>query len=121
MKGGGAVMETGILRLRNPIRKTNRPALLRMTKGKSGIALRMFAIVFVVWSGVASAATYYVSSSTGNDANNALSASAPWQTIAHVNGQTFQPGDSILFKRGDVWNESSGTGLFGDCREHDYV
>ncbi len=26
--------------------------------------------------------------------------------MAHVNGQTFLPGDSILFKRGDVWNES---------------
>ena len=52
------------------------------------------------------ATTYYVSSSTGNDANSGTSSSTPWQTIGHVNGQTFQPGDSILFKRGDVWNES---------------
>ena len=31
---------------------------------------------------------------------------APWQTMAKVNGQTFAAGDSILLKRGDVWNES---------------
>jgi hypothetical protein len=52
------------------------------------------------------ATTYYVSSSAGSDANSGTSSSAPWQTIGHVNGQSFQPGDSILFKRGDVWNES---------------
>jgi hypothetical protein len=55
---------------------------------------------------LAPAATYYVSSSTGSDSNSGTSSSAAWQTIAHVNAQTFQPGDSILFKRGDVWNES---------------
>jgi hypothetical protein len=54
----------------------------------------------------ARATTYYVSSSTGSDSNNGTSLSTPWQTIGHVNGQTFQPGDSILFRRGDVWNES---------------
>jgi hypothetical protein len=47
-----------------------------------------------------------VSSSAGSDTNNGTSASTPWQTIGHVNAQSFQPGDSILFKRGDVWNES---------------
>jgi hypothetical protein len=63
-------------------------------------------IMFVTWASTASATTYYVSSSTGSDSNGGNSQSAPWQTIANVNGQTFQPGDSILFKRGDVWNES---------------
>jgi hypothetical protein len=63
-------------------------------------------IALLLWSSVASATTYYVSSSTGNDANSGTSSSAAWQTIAHVNGQSFNPGDSILFKRGDVWNES---------------
>jgi len=99
-------MRLGILRLRKPIRTTNRLAPLRMTKGESRVVLRMFAVVLVVWSGLASATTYYVSSSTGSDTNNGTSASTPWQTIAHVNAQPFQPGDSILFKRGDVWNES---------------
>jgi len=55
---------------------------------------------------MASATTYCVSSSGGNDGNNGTTTSTPWATIAHVNGQTFLPGDSILFRRGDVWNES---------------
>ena len=70
------------------------------------IALLMSPLGTQIWGVPAFATTYYVSSSTGSDANSATSASTPWQTIAHVNAQTFQPGDSILFKRGDVWNES---------------
>jgi len=62
--------------------------------------------LFAVFSVSASATTYYVSSSTGNDGNNGTSSSTAWQTITHVNAQSFNPGDSILFKRGDVWNQS---------------
>jgi hypothetical protein len=79
---------------------------VRMTKGESDVVGRILVIVFLLWSSLASATTYYVSSSTGNDANSGTSLSTAWQTIAHVNARTFQPGDSILFKRGDVWNES---------------
>src|ERR1700727_394080 len=66
----------------------------------------LMSMLGILRCGIASAATYYVSSSTGNDANSGTAATAPWQTIAHVNGQSFLPGDSILLKRGDVWNES---------------
>ena len=45
---------------------------------------------------------FYVSSSTGNDSNPGTLA-APWQTLTKVNGETFSPGTSILFKRGDVF------------------
>jgi hypothetical protein len=70
--------------------------------------MRLIPIIIMVltWSCMASATTYYVSSSIGNDANGGTSAATPWETIAHVNGQTFLPGDSILLRRGDVWNES---------------
>ncbi|MFZ1928247.1 MAG: hypothetical protein WAU50_03870 [Candidatus Sulfotelmatobacter sp.] len=74
---------------------------------------RILTIMLVTYASVTWATTYYVSSSTGNDANAATSAATPWKTIAHVNGQTFQPGDSILFKRGDVWNESLAPGSSG--------
>ena len=60
----------------------------------------------LMFSANVTAATYYVSASSGSDSNGGTSSSTAWQTIAHVNGQTFQPGDSVLFKRGDVWNES---------------
>ena len=53
----------------------------------------------------ARAATYYVDFSGGNDSNNGTSLSAPWKTIAKVNSSTFQPGDSILFKSGEMWRE----------------
>jgi hypothetical protein len=48
--------------------------------------------------GIASATTYYVSASTGSDSNSGTSSGTPWQTVAQVNGQVFQPGDSILFR-----------------------
>jgi hypothetical protein len=86
------------LRLRKTIHKANRLAALRMTGLMVTLLLALGARL--------SATTYYVSSSTGNDANAGTSSGAAWQTIAHVNGQTFLAGDSILFKRGDVWNES---------------
>jgi len=63
-------------------------------------------LILALSGGFASATTYYVSSSTGSDSNSGTASTSPWRTIAYVNAQTFQPGDSILFRRGDVWNES---------------
>jgi hypothetical protein len=37
-------------------------------------------------------------SPTGSNSNNGTSPSTPWQTIAHVEAQTFSAGDSILFE-----------------------
>ena len=65
-----------------------------------------FILAVLLWSGMAPAATYYVSSSTGSDLNSGTSSAAAWKTLAKVNGQVFQAADSILLKRGDVWNES---------------
>ncbi len=49
--------------------------------------------------------TYYVSTS-GADSNAGTSASTPWKSISKVNNtQSFSPGDSILFKRGDTFTE----------------
>src|SRR5665811_1091801 len=61
-------------------------------------------IAFLILSTIASATDYYVSSS-GSDANNGLSSSTPWKTIAKVNSafSLMKPGDRILFKRGDVF------------------
>ena len=49
--------------------------------------------------------TYYISSSTGNDANDGLTPETAWRTLYMVYGHcmNFEPGDSILLKRGDVW------------------
>ncbi|NJP04259.1 MAG: hypothetical protein HC837_00825 [Chloroflexaceae bacterium] len=59
--------------------------------------------------------TYYVSSSTGNDANDGLSEDTPFQTIEQVNQLTLGPGDQVRFACGDTWRaemlyiEASGT------------
>lgn len=52
--------------------------------------------------------TYYVDATGGNDGDPGTSPGTAWQTIGKVNGETFNPGDSILFKRGETW---SGTVL----------
>ena len=58
----------------------------------------------------ADAATYYVSASTGNDELSGTSAtvdgkSGPWKTLAKASEVKLAPGDQILLKRGDTWNE----------------
>jgi hypothetical protein len=62
--------------------------------------------VIVGLCGFAWGTTYYVSSSAGSDLNGGTSSNAPWKTLAKVNGQALQPGDSVLLRRGDIWNES---------------
>ena len=48
------------------------------------------------------AATYYVSPA-GNDSNSGVTPNTPWQTIAKVNGATYNSGDSVLFQGGQTF------------------
>lgn len=50
--------------------------------------------------------TYYVSSSEGNDSNSGLSEEAPWKTLSRAAQIEYNPGDTILLKCGDKWEES---------------
>ena len=61
-----------------------------------------------------SAVKYFVSSSSGNDSRDGRTEATAWKTLVKVNKKSFQPGDSIFLKRGDIWREtlkvpSSGT------------
>ena len=47
--------------------------------------------------------TYYISSSTGDDASEGTSPATPWKTMEKVSQSEFLPGDSILFKTGDTF------------------
>jgi Right handed beta helix region len=49
--------------------------------------------------------TYYVDAHTGSDLNPGTSSEAAWRTIARVNSSAFNPGDSILFRRGQTWRD----------------
>ncbi len=48
--------------------------------------------------------TYYVSNSQGNDSNNGTSQSTPWKSLSKINNTSLNPGDIVLFKRGDIWS-----------------
>ncbi len=72
---------------------------------------------------------YYIDFTSGSDTNTGLSAELPWKTIAKINSSKFNPGDKILFKKGESWREhlsisSSGTsdspisfGSYGNGRD----
>ena len=89
----------GVLRLRRVGRLAAHSATVRMTVAKAALL-----ICGLVWCGTAFAANYYVSSSSGSDGNPGTQAQ-PFQTLAKVNGLSLSPGDSVFFKRGDIWNE----------------
>ena len=59
------------------------------------------------------AATYYVDSVGGNDANSGTFTNTAWQTLSKVNGTTFSAGDNILFKTGGSWTGSLHPGGSG--------
>jgi hypothetical protein len=62
----------------------------------------------------ATTATYYfVDATSGSDTNTGLSPSQAWKTISKVNATTFQPGNTILFKRGETWREQLTVPLDG--------
>jgi len=54
----------------------------------------------------AGAPSYYVDATDGNDAHDGLSPEQAWQSLAKVSASSFEPGDSILLQRGELWRES---------------
>ncbi len=66
------------------------------------IKLLLFTFVFAFCS-MNVAATFYIDRINGADGNDGLSPETAWQSVEKVNETTFSPGDSILFKRGQVW------------------
>ncbi len=49
--------------------------------------------------------TYYLDQTSGSDSADGLSVANAWKTVGKVNGETFNPGDTILFKKGETWRE----------------
>lgn len=71
---------------------------------------KIITILFLAISTVVSATTYYVSTS-GNNANNGLTTSTPWQTPQYAASRAVNPGDVIALKRGDVWSTNIALGI----------
>ncbi|MDH3585291.1 MAG: hypothetical protein OER86_13895, partial [Phycisphaerae bacterium] len=80
-------------------------------RGRSTRLSLMAAAVLVFTGTSALATTYYVSESAGNDDWSGRAAAqagtaGPWKTLARASKQVCVPGDRILLKRGDTWNEA---------------
>jgi Right handed beta helix region len=60
--------------------------------------------------------TYYIDTA-GDNQNSGTSAAEAWKDFTNVNKKTFQPGDSVLLKRGCIWNQErltlNGSGSLG--------
>lgn len=60
--------------------------------------------------------TYYVDATGGLDTNDGKSESGAWQTLTKVNAETYNEGDTILFKRGETFTGTlipSSSGVTG--------
>jgi parallel beta-helix repeat protein len=71
--------------------------------GKHSSRILLSFVFFIFFSFTVNATVYYVSTS-GSDSNTGTSTDKPWKTLAKVNSFSFNPGDQILFKRGEEWN-----------------
>lgn len=65
--------------------------------------LKSLIFVFFAFPVVSTATTYYVDSGNGNDTNSGTRISSAWQSVAKVNAQLFNPGDTICFSRNSEW------------------
>jgi hypothetical protein len=78
-------------------------------KIKSTTAVMLMALLLLggflagAWSPVVAAGTTYFVSDAGNDDNDGTSAESPWKSLSKINATALQPGDSVSFRRGDVW------------------
>lgn len=76
---------------------------------KSYITLLLLLLISSAYS-----TTYYVSATEGKNYYSGKSQKNPWRSLRNVNSMNLEPGDSVLFKRGDVWRgqlipKTSGT------------
>ncbi len=65
----------------------------------------MFLFFLLLGYGQSRATNYYFSASGDDGKNNGLSATSPWKSLEKLNSLMIrlQPGDSVLFRRGDVF------------------
>jgi hypothetical protein len=75
--------------------------------------LLIVAILFEFTGTAAAGETYYVDCSAGSDVASGKAPVQAWKTLEKVSASAFQPGDSILFRRGvrcsgSLWPKGSG-------------
>jgi len=63
----------------------------------------IFILIFIFTTTFSFATNYYIDVTNGNDHNSGITSAKAWKSILKVNGATLLPGDSVLFKRGEVF------------------
>ena len=77
-----------------------------------------FLVLLFLFGFRAGAANFYFSSSSGNDSRTSAEAqnpATPWRSLSKLNSffASLQPGDSVLFKRGDTFYGTITVGRSG--------
>ena len=72
---------------------------------KALLVLLVSLFLITLTSTTSYATDYYVDATGGDDSNDGLSPEEAWKTISKVNSMNYNSGDSILFKRGETWND----------------
>jgi len=85
--------------------QTTTYTLTAFNGGKSATSQLQVTVVDTTPPAFGNGITYYVSP-TGNDGNDGRSPETAWSTVARVNAQPLQPGETVLFQRGGEWRES---------------
>ena len=73
----------------------------KQVTGARSYLLATFIGLFLAGSAVAQT-TYYVSE-MGNDRNDGLSEGTPWQSLSRVSRERLEPGDTVRFRSGDLF------------------
>ena len=73
------------------------------------VASMMPAVSVKAEGNTANGTTYYVDSNGGNDSNEGTSESKAFQTLDKVNALDLEPGDTVLLKRGSVFEDQALT------------
>ncbi|NLX98913.1 MAG: hypothetical protein GXY83_22435 [Rhodopirellula sp.] len=83
--------------------------------GEDGLPITALASSGKTGAGKDGAATYYIDSAAGSNANTGTSPAAPWKDFTNINGRTLGPGERLLIRRGSVLNQELTVSARGDA------
>ena len=75
-----------------------------------GALLIVVTLAYVIETRVGAAVepsqAYYIDSSTGDDSNSGRSPASAWRTLGKINSIALEPGETVYFRRGQIWRET---------------
>jgi hypothetical protein len=95
---------------RRAVAVRSKRAAIELMEGRTLMSVSLNSAGWTVITPPSGARVVYCSSSSGNDKNSGLSASAPVQSLAKAESLLRNnSGDELLLKDGDTWNQTFGT------------